>query len=157
MNPEFSDSIATHRCHIYSLLLVMFYVSGLSPFSTSKGILKLDSDRSFFSRIHIPQYRISLLSNFDLCYFSLTWKDTVCVDNERTECGQENLRQCSVSDSALVPPLTLLIPLISTALVYWFQHPSPIHTAATAALTNFVWYLQAQHSMISLHCFTLCL
>lgn len=61
MNMEFSVSVATHHCHIFSLLLVMFYVSGLLPFSTSKGILKLDSDRSFWFK-----NSLSTVQNFTL-------------------------------------------------------------------------------------------
>ena len=46
-----SNSVATHCCHMrFSLLLVIFYASGLLPFSIPKGTFKLDSDRSFWSK-----------------------------------------------------------------------------------------------------------
>lgn len=69
----------------------------------------------------------------------------------RTECGQENLWQCSVSDTSSVPPLIFLIPLLSIALVYLFHRPPPIHTSATAEVTNIVsrHASPAQHNLTS--------
>ena len=54
------NSVATYHYHLF-LLLLMFYVRGILPFSTSKGILELNGHRSFWFKNFL-----STVQNFTL-------------------------------------------------------------------------------------------